>query len=219
MSNGNWNMILSFNFYYAHPGQEDSVLKQRLRASDVRESIRVPRGRVLARTAGDSDLPDVIWEHHFEDVAGHHADMAVRAASPEFEAIRAGMRKLCRRFERPLFEICAATAAALTVPVPLARVVTLDWIFCAPSFAANALAVLDQHAKLYAQQGFDRGRLLRLITPGDDLPQLVWQHEHENAASHERIQAEIASHTELQAWPSAIKALAQSVERSVWKVA
>src|SRR5258706_8021939 len=98
-------MIVSFNFYYAQPGQEDAVLRQRLRACDVRETIGVPRGRVLARTAGSADLPDVIWEHHFEDVAGHHADMAVRAASPEVEAVRAGMRKLCRRFERPLFEI------------------------------------------------------------------------------------------------------------------
>ena len=207
-------MIVSFNFYYAQPGQEDAVLRQRLRASDVRQTIGIPRGRVLARTAGGADLPDVIWEYHFEDVAGHHADMAVRAASPEFESIRAGMRKLCRRFERPLFEICATAAAA-----QLARVVTLDWVFCAPSSVAKTLTVLDQHAKLYAQQGFDHGRLLRLITPGADLPQLVWQHEYVDTASYDQMQARIASRTELQKWPSAIKALAQSVERSVWKVA
>ena len=213
-------MIVSFNFYYAQPDQEDAVLRQRLRASDVRESIGVPRGRVLARTAGDSDLPDVIWEHHFEDVAGHHADMAVRAASPEFESIRAGMRKLYRRFERPLFEICATAAPAVTAAAAaqLARVVTLDWVFCAPSSVAKTLTVLDQHARLYAQQGFDHGRLLRLITPGSDLPQLVWQHEYVDTASYDQMQARIASRTELQRSPSTLKALALRVERSVWKV-
>ena len=211
-------MIVSFNFYYARPGLEDAVLRQRLRASDVRQNIGIPRGRVLARTAGVATLPDVIWEHRFEDVAGHHADMAARAASPEFESIRAGMRKLCRRFERPLFEICSNSASTTTAPAQSARVVTLDWIFCASSVVPDALAVLDQHATLYVRQGFDRGRLLRLITPGDDLPQLVWQHEYENSARHARMQAEIASRTELQAGPSAVKALAQRVERSVWKV-
>ena len=211
-------MIVSFNFYYAQPDQEDAVLKQRLRASDVRENIGIPRGRVLARTAGDSNLPDVIWEHHFEEVAGHHADMAVRAASPEFESIRAGMRKLYRRFERPLFEICATAAPALTTAAPLARVVTLDWFFCAPSFVAQTLAVLDQHARLYAQQGFDHGRLLRLITPGSDLPQLVWQHEYLDTASHAQMQARIASHGDLPRSPSALNAPALRVERSAWKV-
>ena len=44
-------MIVSFNFDYALPGQEDAVLKQRLRACDVRNDMGVPRGRVLARGA------------------------------------------------------------------------------------------------------------------------------------------------------------------------
>lgn len=209
-------MITSFNFYYAHPGQEDAVLRQRLRASDVRQDIGIPRGRVLARTAGAADLPDVIWEHQFDDVDGHHADMAARAASPEFESIRAGMRKLCRRFERPLFEIGAETAAA--VHAPASQVVALDWIFCAPSNTAQALAILDGHATLFARQGFGRGRLLRLITPGNDLPELVWQHEYPDAANYERMQAHIASGAELRIWPDAFKSLAQKVERSVWKV-
>ena len=109
-------MITSFNFYYAQPGQEDAVLRQRLRACDVRDNMGVPCGRVLARSAGAAELPDVIWEHQFDNVDGHHADMAARAASAEFEAIRAGMRKLCRRFERPLFEISADAAATAQAP-------------------------------------------------------------------------------------------------------
>jgi hypothetical protein len=199
-------MIVSFNFYYALPGQEDAVLRQRLRASDVRQNIGIPRGRVLSRTAGDADLPDVIWEHHFDDVAGHHADMAARAASVEFESIRAGMRKLYRRFERPLFEISGTAAPNFKAP---ARVVSLEWVFCAPASTAETLVILDQQATLYAQQGLDRGRLLRLITPGSDLPELIWQHECVDATNYDLMRAEI---------PAAVKALAQRVERSFWKV-
>jgi hypothetical protein len=209
-------MITSFNFYYAHPGQEDAVLRQRLRACDVRDNMGVPRGRVLGRSAGSAELPDVIWEHQFDDVDGHHADMAARAASAEFEAIRAGMRKLCRRFERPLFEISADAAA--TAQAPASRVVALDWIFCAASHGDQALAVAEQQASLYARLGFARGRLLRLITPGNDLPQVVWQREHADMASYEQTMARLAASTEMKIWPYAAEALAAKIERSVWNV-
>jgi hypothetical protein len=209
-------MITSFNFYYAHPGQEDAVLRQRLRACDVRENMGVPRGRVLARSAGGAELPDVIWEHQFDNIDGHHADMAARAASAEFEAIRAGMRKLCRRFERPLFEISADAAAA--VPAPASRVVALDWIFCAPSHGDRALTVAEQQANLFSRFGVARGRLLRLITPGNDLPQVIWQREHADMASYEQATARIAASTDMKIWPYAAKALAARIERSVWTV-
>jgi hypothetical protein len=209
-------MITSFNFYYAHPGQEDAVLRQRLRACDVRENMGVPRGRVLARSAGGAELPDVIWEHQFDNIDGHHADMAARAASAEFEAIRAGMRKLCRRFERPLFEISADAAAA--VPAPASRVVALDWIFCAPSHGDRALTVAEQQANLFSRFGVARGRLLRLITPGNDLPQVIWQREHADMASYEQATARIAASTEMKIWPYAAEALAARIERSVWTV-
>ena len=209
-------MITSFNFYYAQPGQEDAVLRQRLRACDVRDNMGVPRGRVLARSVGAAELPDVIWEHQFDHVDGHHADMAARAASAEFEAIRAGMRKLCRRFERPLFEISADAAA--TAQAPASRVVALDWIFCAASHGDQALAVAEQQASLYARLGFARGRLRRLITPGNDLPQVVWQREHADMASFEQTMARIAASAEMKIWPYAAEALAARIERSVWNV-
>jgi len=209
-------MITSFNFYYAHPGEEDAVLRQRMRACDVRENMGVPRGRVLARSSGAAELPDVIWEHQFDNVDGHHADMAARAASTDFEAIRAGMRKLCRRFERPLFEISADAAAA--VPAPASRVVALDWIFCAPSHGDRALAVAEQQANLYSRFGVARGRLLRLITPGNDLPQVVWQREHADMASFEQATARIAASTDMKIWPYAAEALGARIERSVWTV-
>jgi len=209
-------MITSFNFYYAHPGQEDAVLRQRLRACDVRENMGVPRGRVLARSAGGAELPDVIWEHQFDNIDGHHADMAARAASAEFDGTRAGMRKLCRRFDRPLLEISADAAAA--VPAPASRVVALDWIFCAPSHGDRALTVAEQQANLFSRFGVARGRLLRLITPGDNLPQVIWQREHADMASYEQATARIAASTEMKIWPYAAEALAARIERSVWTV-
>jgi hypothetical protein len=209
-------MITSFNFYYAQPGQEDAVLRQRLLACDVRDNMGVPRGRVLARSAGAAELPDVIWEHQFDNVNGHHADMAARAASAEFEAIRAGMRKLCRRFERPLFEISGSKAS--NEQAPASRVVALDWIFCAPSHGVEALAVAEKQAMHYAGLGIARGRLLRLITPGNDLPELVWQREHADMAAYEQTMARIAAAAGVQIWPYAAEALAARVERSVWSV-
>lgn len=212
-------MIVSFNFYYARPGLEDAVLQQRLSASDVRERLGIVRGRVLARTRGAAELPDVIWEQPFDDVDGHHADMAVRAASPEFEAIRAGMRKLCRRFERPLFEIGGTDTSTVSPPASPGGVMTLDWIFCEPEKTAQALESLERHARLRSQRGLGAGRVLRRVTPGADLPELVWQHEHVDAASHERACRIMTSDPELQKWPDAAGMPARRVERSVWKPA
>lgn len=177
-------MVVSFNFYYGRPGVADQVLAQRLRASDVRVRIGLPYGRVMSRTLGGDELPDVIWEQEFAEVGGHHADMATRAASPAFEAIRAGMRPLLRRFERPLFEVCGEPG----LPAARSRVVALDWIFCAPEEAADVLAVLEKHAR----RGAGR-RLLRLITPGADLPGLVWQHDDPDASIKELVRGVRAS--------------------------
>jgi hypothetical protein len=144
----------------------------------------------------------------FDDVEGHHADMAVRAASLEFEAIRAGMRKLCRRFERPLFEIVGP--AESTVKAPDSRIVTLDWIFCAPSTATSALAELEHQADVRLREGPQHGRILRLVTPGTELPALMWQHEYMSITDYERMQARLA--------PSGAIASAEKIERSVWTV-
>lgn len=96
-------MIVSLNFYYARPGNADAVLRQRIRACDVRASLGLPRGQVCAKIEGGDGWPDTLWRLDFPDMAAQDADMAARAASPEFEAIRVGMRQLYRRFERPLY--------------------------------------------------------------------------------------------------------------------
>jgi len=209
------SMITSFNFYYAHAGRERSVLQQRLLASDVRQKLGLPRGRVLERLEGPAALPDVIWELQFDDVGGHHADMAVRAASAEFEAVRAGMRVLCRRFERPLFERLAAAAGG-PAPVPSERAVTLDCIFCAPETVSAAIAIIEAHAGRLAQRGLDPGALLRRITPGNDLPDLIWQHEYADVTQRVSVQSQVARHFGIEAWPSRLDSAARRVECSVW---
>jgi hypothetical protein len=96
--------VRALNLYYARdPDVRAEVLSTRLRASAVRTAMAVPSGRVFRRVDGDSDLPDVIWDCVFADAAAHDRDMDARAASPEFEAVRAHMRTLTRRFERVLY--------------------------------------------------------------------------------------------------------------------
>jgi hypothetical protein len=97
------SLIVSLNFYYAHSGKEAEVLHQRIKACEVRSALGLPRGQVWAKIKGSDDWPDTLWRLDFPDMTAQNADMAVRAASADFEAIRIGMRQLYRRFERPLY--------------------------------------------------------------------------------------------------------------------
>ena len=182
-------MIVSFNFYYAKPGLADAVLRQRLLACDVRCDLKLPRGRVLVKQEGSTDLPDVIWEQHFDDVSGHHADMDVRAASPAFEAVRAGMRQLCRRFERPLFEVHGDVEIT-----EASGLVSLDWLHGSPEMDARVMRMLAGQR----MQG------LRLITPGADLPR--WMVKREHVGTEDALRDSMAG-------------AADRVEHSVWRIA
>lgn len=199
-------MLSSLNFYYAIPGNEAAVLRQRLRACDVRQELGIPRGRVLMRSYGNKDLPDVVWEQFFENIAGHHADMAVRAGSPAFEAVRAGMRKLCRRFERPLFEIQEPGEPPAIACTP--AVVALDWIFCAPERMDDALHIVHQTAKHGTEPPPTTSRILRFMGDGNDLPALLWQREY-GASAHHRIVKD--------SFATACPAPGVRVEHSLWE--
>ena len=200
-------MLSSLNFYYAKPGNENAVLRQRLHACDVRLELGIPRGRVYARTQGCSDLPDVVWEQVFEDISGHHADMAVRAASPAFEEVRVGMRKLCRRFERPLFQILEGEQAVAADGMP--AVVSWDWFFCAADRTDAALAIVQNTAKRIGHPS-PMSRLLRLISEANDLPTLLWQREYSEGAPVGAAQAELMAEC---------AAAGVRVEPSLWRIA
>ena len=97
--------VRALNLYYARDDSARAqVLATRLRATAVRQSIGVARGRVFVRANGTSALPDVMWDCPFPNAGAHDVDMRARAASAEFEACRALMRTLTRRFERVIYD-------------------------------------------------------------------------------------------------------------------
>jgi dienelactone hydrolase len=96
--------IIERTHYFAHPGQAENVLAMRRRASAVRLSIGLAPGEILVRQpGGDGTEPDVAWQCAFADADAQRRDLDARAASPEFEAVRARMRTLIARFERQVF--------------------------------------------------------------------------------------------------------------------
>lgn len=139
-------MIVSYNFYYARPGNAAAVLQQRIRASDVRAQLGLPRGRTISKIEGGDvegrdDFPNVIWRLDFAGMTGQDADMKIRAASPEFEAIRHGMRQLYRRFERPLYTPCGNSDIPPLVIEPQQSML-LYGVYCDGSVSAAVRAVL-----------------------------------------------------------------------------
>ncbi len=92
------HMWIERTMYFAKSGCHDRVLATRRRASACRVSIGLDPGRIFVRRDGDG--PDVSWECHFATAEAHAADLAARAASQDFAAIRAQMGELIARFER-----------------------------------------------------------------------------------------------------------------------
>jgi hypothetical protein len=84
------------------------VLEQRRKACAVRVAIGLPAGDIFVKhPSGDGSEPDVAWQCAFADTAAHAADLAARAASAEFESVRARMRTLIARFDRQVFTIAS----------------------------------------------------------------------------------------------------------------
>jgi len=91
-------MIVERTHYYAKPGLAEQVLAIRRRATLVRIALGLPAGKIRARAGGDG--PDVTWECAFVSDSDHATDLAARAGSADFEAVRADMRAAIERFER-----------------------------------------------------------------------------------------------------------------------
>lgn len=86
--------------YWAKPGKAEEVFQWRLHASDVREKIGLPRGRVLRRQGASETLPDVVWQIEYPNEAARLRDLKTRDESPDFEAVRKHMNTLTTHFER-----------------------------------------------------------------------------------------------------------------------
>ncbi len=93
-------MFVERTHYYAKPGMTDEVRKTRARASAVRVALGLPSGSIFHKVDAEEDGPDVTWQCEFETLEQHEQDLAARAESPEFEAVRAHMRTCYARFER-----------------------------------------------------------------------------------------------------------------------
>src|SRR5215472_2681367 len=91
-------MIVERTHYYAKPGLAEQVLATRRRASLLRIALGLAAGRIRTKAGGDG--PDVSWECAFPGEAEHAADLAARAKSAEFSAVRQEMRAVVERFER-----------------------------------------------------------------------------------------------------------------------
>jgi hypothetical protein len=98
-------MIVVQNHYFAAPGQRDAVLATRREANACRLRLGLPEGRTLVLARGSDQVPDVIWEIEFADLAAWEADLDVLAASEAFTAIRATQRSQLRHFERCAYEV------------------------------------------------------------------------------------------------------------------
>lgn len=90
--------------YWALPGKADEVYQWRIHACGVRETLGLPRGRVLRRQGDSETLPDVLWQIEYPDDAARARDLKVRDA-PECRAVRDHMNTLIRRFERGFWQL------------------------------------------------------------------------------------------------------------------
>lgn len=93
-------MIVVQNHYFAAPGKRDAVLATRHEANACRIRLGLPEGRTLVLARGSDQVPDVIWQMEYADLAAWDADLATLAESAEFTRIRAVQSSQLRHFER-----------------------------------------------------------------------------------------------------------------------
>jgi len=99
-------MYIERTYYFSKPGKQREALETRREASRVRVEIGLSAGRIYSRAGvSEPNHPDVTWECEFDTLEAREADLAARAASPAFEAIRARMGTCIDRFERYVFQL------------------------------------------------------------------------------------------------------------------
>lgn len=97
-------MIVVQNHYFAAPGKRDAVLVTRREANACRIRLDLPEGRTLVLARGSDQVPDVIWQMEYADIAAWEADLATLTESAEFTHIRAVQSSQLRHFERCAYE-------------------------------------------------------------------------------------------------------------------
>ena len=96
--------IIEQTAYYPKPGLAETVYQHRLHASEVRQKIGLPAGRIFRRVGGEGELPDVIWQLEYANEDEMNRDLKARAQSREFEEVRLKMRTLRANFSRGFYQ-------------------------------------------------------------------------------------------------------------------
>lgn len=99
-------MLLERTSYHPRTGRFDQVLQARIKACAIRRSIGLPAGTIhVADITADAPPRSerlVQWELDYRDEDAQRRDMAARAQSPAFAAVREEMRSLIVNFSRAL---------------------------------------------------------------------------------------------------------------------
>ena len=134
--------------YYAKAGRLDDVLRIRRRASRIRVDLGLQAGTIRRKVESGKDGPDVQWECHFLTAEEHQSDLDARAASSEFDAIRAEMLLVTDRFERHVLETDSPAESG-----PWTGDVSLDGVPIAPEEIAFESAGLTLKGYLFVPPG------------------------------------------------------------------
>jgi len=118
-------MVLERTTYTPKTGAFDAVMATRQTACDIRRDIGLSVGEIFVeKVTGDG--PDLVhWECRFNDEAERERDMATRAQSGDFIAIRKTMQSYISDFERRVFHRAAHPGTVL-------RNVSLDGLAIVP---------------------------------------------------------------------------------------
>ena len=111
--------IVVTNWYYANAGQRGAVLRHRVHASDVREQLGHPGGRVLNRVVDPvGELPEIIWQMDYPSAEARRRDAQAISSTTEFKKVMDHMRTLVRGFERGVWEVQEPLGPDAQLPTP-----------------------------------------------------------------------------------------------------
>ncbi len=111
--------IVVTNWYFANAGQRDAVLMQRVHASDVREQLGHPGGRVLDRLVDPvGELPEATWQMDYPSREARRKDAEAIGSTTEFKKVMDHMRTLVRGFERGVWEVQEPLGPDAQLPTP-----------------------------------------------------------------------------------------------------
>jgi hypothetical protein len=111
--------IVVTNWYYANADQRGAVLSHRIHASEVREQLKYPGGRVLDRVVDPvGELPEVIWQMDYPNAEARRRDAEAIGGTTEFKKVMDQMRTLVRDFDRGVWEVQAPLGPDAELPTP-----------------------------------------------------------------------------------------------------